>query len=79
MDSNLINYPLIAHVILHGFNHFVVVYKIEDNLVTISDPAEGLVEYSLDEFRDFFTGVLFTLKPKEDFYKYSNDKNHLKK
>ena len=79
MDSNLINYPLIAHVILHGFNHFVVVYKIEDNLVTISDPAEGLVEYSLDEFRDFFTGVLFKLKPKEDFYKYYNYKNHIKK
>ncbi|MDU1316834.1 peptidase domain-containing ABC transporter [Anaerococcus hydrogenalis] len=79
LDSNLINYPFIAHVILHGFNHFVVVYKIEDNLVTILDPAEGLVEYSLDEFRDFFTGVLFILKPNEDFYKYSNDKNHLKK
>lgn len=39
--------PLIVH---WNKNHFVVVYKIKGNIVHISDPAHGLISYSIKEF-----------------------------
>ncbi len=39
--------PLIAH---WNNSHFVVVYKIKDDVVYISDPAYGLITYSKEEF-----------------------------
>lgn len=43
--------------IVHWNNdHFVVVYKIKNNKVYISDPAHGLLEYSKDEFIKFWIG-----------------------
>ncbi len=39
--------PFIAH---WNKNHFIVVYKIEKNLVYVSDPSIGLLTYSKEEF-----------------------------
>jgi ATP-binding cassette subfamily B protein len=39
--------PLIAH---WQQNHFVVVYKIKRNKVSVADPAFGLVNYTMEEF-----------------------------
>lgn len=39
--------PLIVH---WNKNHFVVVYKIKNNIVYISDPAYGLITYTKEEF-----------------------------
>lgn len=39
--------PIIVHF---NKNHFVVVYKIKDNTIYISDPAYGLITYTKDEF-----------------------------
>ena len=64
-------------------NHFVVVYKIKNNIVYISDPAMGLVEYTYEEFlRYWFStngqnnqkqGSALILEPTPEFYK----DNHL--
>ena len=66
--------PLIAH---WKQDHFVVVYKIKANLVYVSDPAYGLVKYSLDEFKRGWIsgknqgedkGLALLLEPKPEFY-----------
>lgn len=43
--------------ILHwNQNHYVVLYKIKKNRYYISDPAQGLLDYSKDEFIKFWIG-----------------------
>tara|TARA_R110002073_G_scaffold72537_1_gene177068 strand:+ start:28027 stop:30228 length:2202 start_codon:yes stop_codon:yes gene_type:complete len=50
---NEIPLPLIVH---WNKNHFVVVYKIKNNLIYISDPAYGLITYSKEEFLPHWIG-----------------------
>jgi ATP-binding cassette, subfamily B, bacterial len=66
--------PCIAH---WNQNHFVVIYKIKKGKVFISDPAHGLLEYTLEEFKKCWVsageeeGILLLMEPGPDFY---NDK-----
>jgi ATP-binding cassette subfamily B protein len=62
--------PCIVH---WNQNHFVVVYKIQNNKVYVADPAYGLVIYSADEFLKGFladqqTGLALFLTPTPKFY-----------
>ncbi|MCP4220843.1 MAG: peptidase domain-containing ABC transporter [bacterium] len=66
--------PCIAH---WKQNHFVVVYKIKNNTVYVSDPAHGLVKYTREEFLDGWgstkqggesQGLCLLLEPTPDFY-----------
>ena len=52
-DEDLLNIkmPCIAH---WNQNHFVVIYKITKSKVWISDPALGLVTYTVDEFKKYW-------------------------
>lgn len=45
--------PLIVH---WNKNHFAVVYKIAKNRVFVSDPAYGLIDYTIDEFIKHWIG-----------------------
>lgn len=76
-----INLPAILH---WGQHHFVVLYKIKNNMFYISDPARGLLQYTQSEFEQAWlsskyendrTGVVLTLEPTADFYtsKYNSD------
>lgn len=71
--------PCIAH---WKQNHFVVVYKIKNNMVYVSDPAHGLVKYTRDEFLGGWgstkkdgveQGLCLLLEPTPDFYKADDD------
>lgn len=55
--------------------HFVVLYKIKNNKVYISDPGKGLLTYSYSEFKKYWTGnktgeegVVLILEPTSTFY-----------
>lgn len=54
--------PLIAHF---NNNHFVVVYKIKNDTVYISDPAYGLLTYNKDEFIKHWIGNNATVNTNE--------------
>ncbi|WP_111307932.1 peptidase domain-containing ABC transporter [Confluentibacter sediminis] len=54
--------PLIVH---WNKNHFVVVYKIKDNVVYISDPSYGLITYTKEEFTQRWIGNNATENTKE--------------
>lgn len=75
--SNDICYPCIAHVIKDGMNHYIVIHKAEGGHCIIADPAEGLKDYSFQEFNKIWTGVLFILQPTEMLYELHNDRNIL--
>lgn len=57
-------FPCIIH---WNFNHFVVLDGFKKNKVVINDPARGMVEVSMDEFDQSFTGICIMLEPGEDF------------
>jgi len=74
---NEVPLPCIAH---WNQNHFVVIYEVKKNVVYISDPGHGLLEYSKDEFIKNWVsdgkdeGVLLLLEPTPEFYEeHSND------
>lgn len=62
-DKNLI-LPAIAYVITdQGMNHFVVIYRISKNYVTIMDPAKGLKTIKKEEFTKIWTNIVLLFKP----------------
>lgn len=71
--------PCIAH---WRQNHFIVVYKIKNDKVYVSDPAHGLVKYTKEEFlRGWLStkkegedqGLCLLLEPTPDFYKAEDE------
>jgi ATP-binding cassette, subfamily B, bacterial len=64
-------FPCIAH---WNQTHFVVIYSIKKDTITVADPGHGLLKYSKDEFvRSWVSdgkedGILLLLEPTPDFY-----------
>ena len=59
--------------------HFIVIYRMTDKKVYVSDPAHGLITYSHAEFRkgwgvDEGSGIILTLEPAPDFEVKEDDK-----
>lgn len=61
--------PAIAHIVVNEqLHHFVVIYKVEKNKISVMDPAYGkMEEYTLEKFAEIWTGVLILLEPNEYF------------
>ncbi|WP_223560338.1 peptidase domain-containing ABC transporter [Chryseobacterium lathyri] len=61
--------PAIAHIIVNGqMHHYVVIYKVIKDKITVMDPARGKLEdYKIGEFSKVWTGVLILLEPNEYF------------
>lgn len=68
--------PAIAHVNLNDgrFQHYVVIYRLTAQQVTVMDPADGqLHNLTPDAFKAMWTGLLVLLIPDETF-KIGNEK-----
>ncbi|MCD6020033.1 MAG: transporter, ATP-binding protein [Bacteroidetes bacterium] len=63
--------PCIAH---WNQQHFIVIYKVKNNKIYVSDPAHGLLVYGKEEFRKCWVsdgkdeGILLLLEPSPEFY-----------
>ena len=57
-------FPCIIH---WDFNHFVVLDGFKGNKAVLNDPARGLVQVSMEEFDESFTGLVLTFAPSEAF------------
>lgn len=61
-----LKFPLIAHMLLpNGCYHFVVIYSLSKNKVTLMDPFEGKVTINISEFESLFTGNVIIAIPKD--------------
>ena len=64
--------------------HFVVVYKTTKDKIFVADPAQGLLEYSLQDFLQAWTiaqdktGFVLLLEPNAIFYNLEEDKTKTK-
>lgn len=53
--------PFISHVIINNSQeHFVVVFKLTKDKVTIADPGKGTTSYTLNRFSEICTGNIIT-------------------
>ncbi len=57
-------FPCIIH---WDFNHFVVLNGFRGDRAVLNDPARGLVQVSMEEFDQSFTGLVLTFAPGENF------------
>ena len=57
-------FPCIIH---WNFNHFVVLCGFKKNTAILNDPARGMVEVSMKEFDDAFTGICLQFEPTDAF------------
>ena len=48
-------------------NHFVVLREVRRNKVIVHDPARGILELSLAECEEFFSGIAIELMPNGEF------------
>lgn len=58
--------------------HFVVVYKIRNNKIYVSDPAHGLLQYTKEEFLKGWAagdqeGIILTVEPTAAFYEEAEE------
>ena len=59
--------PAIAHVVIdNSLLHYVVITKIKDDTVVVSDPAKGIVKYKKDDFIKIWTNILILIAPTEE-------------
>lgn len=57
--------PVIAHVVVNNYNHYIVVYKIDSfkKSVIIADPQSKIKTISFKEFESIWTNVIINLYP----------------
>lgn len=55
--------PFISQIVINNYHHFVVVYKIKNNKITVMDPAKGMQKIDLDVFNNMWTGHILILEP----------------
>lgn len=72
LDS--IEKPFISQIVKNNYKHFVVVYKIRNDKITIMDPAKGMIKITKEEFNKIWTGyiLIFELYKKLPIYNENN-------
>lgn len=72
--------PFIAHVIIDGLlEHYIIIKKITSKKVFAFDPANGNISYSIEEFKNIWTGYLVTFSEMEGFHKQNLTKGVYRK
>ncbi|WP_310550720.1 peptidase domain-containing ABC transporter [Paenibacillus glufosinatiresistens] len=67
--------PAIAHVVVdERLLHYVVIHKVDKNLITLADPAKGILKLPPEEFLKIWTGVLILMVPTPQFQKGNQTK-----
>ena len=65
--------PFISQVIINNYKHFVVVYKMHNKIITIMDPAKGMVKMKEGDLNKIWTGYILILEPYKQLPTYDNN------
>ena len=58
-----LKFPVICHTIIDGFEHFLVIYDIKDDIVITMDPRIGKKAYVKGDFKRIFTNQVIIVEP----------------
>ena len=74
-------FPFIARIITPtGFEHFIVVYNIKGDTLTIADPGKtSVTKMPVHDFQEQWQGQIITFTPKKSFTKMDLEKGSLTK
>ena len=53
--TNELPLPCIAHVVKGSLLQYVVIHKTTEKVITIADPGEGIVKYTMDDFCEIWS------------------------
>lgn len=68
--SSEIGFPFVAHTVtVEGFSHFIVVHKMKNGMITISDPGKGLLKYEINKFIELWSGSIIVFNIMDSFVK----------
>ncbi len=70
--SNKVNLPIICHINKNNMLHFIVIYKINKNTITIMDPSSNRTKISKELFKEMYlntTIVIYPVKQVNNNYK----------
>lgn len=70
--------PVIAHTVKNGYEHFLVVYEIDETGILTMDPEVGKVHFSLEDFKKIFTEEIIISFPIGEIPKYKKSKSILR-
>lgn len=62
-DLSKIKLPAIVQIKINNFYHFVVIVKIDNDMIAVMDPATGKNKLKLSKFKEIFTGYVLELFP----------------
>lgn len=81
INDNSIKFPFIARIINDDmFEHFIVVYDIKNNIVTVGDPSkERITKIELEKFAEQWQGQIITFSPNNNFRAENKRKGSLSK
>lgn len=70
IENNEIKLPMIARIITDsGFEHYVVVYKINKNRVLVGDPSDKVRSWNINAFLHRWTGYVVSFRITDKFEK----------
>lgn len=58
-----VSFPIICHVIKNNMYHFIVVYKVNKNSLTIMDPGSNITKMTFDEFKKIYQETSLVIYP----------------
>ena len=58
-----VSFPIICHVIKNNMYHFIVVYKVNKNSLTIMDPGSNITKITFDEFKNIYQETSLVIYP----------------
>lgn len=61
--NNEISFPIICHIIKNNMYHFIVVYKVNKNTLTIMDPSTNITKISFEEFKSMYQNTSLVIYP----------------
>ncbi|WP_180554730.1 peptidase domain-containing ABC transporter [Staphylococcus haemolyticus] len=71
-------FPIMAHIInQQGYNHYIIIEKIEEDILYIVDPAKGKYKLSSHEFSKLWTKIAILIDKNEDFTTENESPSHL--
>lgn len=71
--------PIIVHTLIDGlYNHYMVLFEINQKKVILGDPAQGQIEMLWEEFEKIWTNKAILLEPTENFSENKKYKRNYK-
>ena len=61
--NNEISFPIICHIIKNNMYHFIVLYKVNKNTITVMDPSTNITKISFDEFKEMYQNTSLVIYP----------------